>query len=221
MPLDASDPLQETPATATQTAPVAAAAAASRRLALDDSLPLALNRDSIQLLLQSPNKLFLYWSFAIDPHTTLRAAFGELAAHYRLAVRLVKMESGEEFVLDAPRDRMQWFEVYPRHVYRADVGFHAPNRPFVCLLSSNILSTPPDSASHISAEEHEFQVQAEDFVRHLHSAGYESYARGLTQETSGDGEDSQTHDQSPASSNRQSASASHAPREAADEYPHR
>jgi len=215
MPLNASDTLHETPATSTEAAPVAA----RKRLALDDSLPLALNRDSIQLLLQSPNKLFLYWSFANDPHATLRVAFGELAAQYRLAVRLIKVESGEEFVLDAPRERMQWFEVYPRHVYRADVGFHAPNRPFVRLLSSNVVSTPPDSASRVSAEEPEFQVQAEDFVRLLSGAGYESYARGLTQETSGDAV-SQPHEHPVVSPTHQSASA-HAARDTADEYPHR
>lgn len=172
-----------------ETAPAARATNASspnaRADAPEESLPLALKRDSIQLLLQSPHKLFLYWSFASDPRTALRAAFGELAAHYRLAVRLVKVESGEEFLLDAPRERMQWFEVYPRHVYRADVGFHAADRPFVRLLSSQEVRTPPDSASHLSADEREFEIKTEEFARLLGGAGYESYARGLTNDTGG------------------------------------
>jgi len=174
--LQPDDTLEATPATHDETAP----AAHRRAAAHADALPLALKRDSIQLLLQSPNKLFLYWSFAHDPRPALRAAFGELAAHYRLAVRLVKVESGEEFLLDAPPERMQWFEVYPRHVYRADVGFHATGRPFVRLLSSTEVRTPPDSASHLSADEHEFHIETEEFARLLGGAGYESYARGLT-----------------------------------------
>lgn len=188
----------------------------------EDTLPLALKRDSIQLLLQSPNKLFLYWSFASDPRAALRSAFGELAAHYRLAVRLVKVESGEEFLLEAPSERMQWFEVYPRHVYRADVGFHAANRPFVRLLSSTEVRTPPDSASHLSADEQEFQVAPEEFARLLGGAGYESYARGLTNSAGGNA----SRPDGLAGIVRNSSEGAHAPqthaaRDAANEYPHR
>ena len=215
MTLNPADTLEETPATRTETLSERPAL-----LALDDSPPLSLNRDSIQLLLQSPGKLFLYWSFATDPNATLRAAFGELAAQYRLAVRLVKVESGEEFVLDAARERMQWFEVYPRHVYRADVGFHAANRPFVRLLSSKEVSTPPDRASHVSAEEQEFQVQAQDFVRQLNAAGYERYARGLAQEAGVSSRQDGDDEAIGASATR--PAAAHAPgEETADEYPHR
>lgn len=205
MTLQPDDTLEATPATDAETAPAYARANAL------DALPLVLKRDSIQLLLQSPNKLFLYWSFANDPRTALRAAFGELAAHYSLAVRLVKVESGEEFLLDAPPERMQWFEVYPRHVYRADVGFHAANRPFVRLLSSNEVRTPPDSASHLSADEQEFQVKAEEFARLLGGAGYESYARGLTNAPGGD-----TSEQNGLVDIIKTAT-----RDDANEYPHR
>jgi hypothetical protein len=216
MTLQPDDTLEETSAThATD------ASSTNHTAAPADALPLVLKRDSIQLLLQSPNKLFLYWSFATDPRAALRSAFGELAAHYRLAVRLVKVESGEEFVLDAPSERMQWFEVYPRHVYRADVGFHAANRPFVRLLSSTEVRTPPDSASHLSADEQEFQVEPDEFARLLGGAGYESYARGLTNETDGDTGQRSGHDGIVKDSS-QGAPQSHAARDAAaDEYPHR
>jgi hypothetical protein len=126
MPLHSADMLEETPATQLESAPIASNQPDS--LALAEMLP-DLSGDTIQLLLQSPHKLFLYWNLAIDPATTLREAFGELAARYRLMVRLVKVESGEEFLLEAMPERRQWFEVYPHHAYRADVGFHAENRP--------------------------------------------------------------------------------------------
>lgn len=220
MTLQFDDTREATPATHS---PTASSADQTASVLNDDALPLALKRDSIQLLLQSPGKLFLYWSFATDPRATLRQAFGELAAHYRLAVRLVKVESGEEFLLDAPRERMQWFEVYPRHVYRADVGFHAAGRPFVRLLSSAEVRTPPDSASHLSDTEREFQVKAEEFVRLLGGAGYGSYARGLESAASVDnirrqGEPGDTIE----AASRQGASAPQpAVREDADDYPHR
>jgi hypothetical protein len=209
MTLQPAETLEEVPATHDEVASNLTTKQSTTH-ALADSLPLVLKRDSIQLLLQSPRKLFLYWSFANDPRATLRAAFGELAAHYRLAVRLVKVESGEEFLLDAPRERMQWFEVYPRHLYRADVGFHAADRPFVRLLASNEVRTPPDSASHLSADDAEFQLEADDFARLLGGAGYERYARGLTNAT-GD------------ATSRQSGFVEiiKSAREDADEYPHR
>jgi hypothetical protein len=176
-----ADMLEQTNATDTPAARVATTPPKAS-LALDDTSPVLLKRDFIKLLLQSPSKLYLYWTFARDPHATLREAFGELAAQYRLAVRLVKVESGEEFFMDAPKERAQWFEVYPRHAYRADVGFHAANRPFVRLLSSDVVTTPPDSASHLSDEEHEFQVEADEFARLLYGAGYERYARMSTRD---------------------------------------
>ena len=220
MTLHPAETLEEVPAMQTETVPHTATNSSETPHTRADYSPLVLKRDSIQLLLQSPRKLFLYWSFASDPRATLSAAFGELAAHYKLAVRLVKVESGEEFFLDAPRERMQWFEVYPRHIYRADVGFHAENRPFVRLLASNEVRTPPDSASHLSADDEEFQLEADDFARLLGGAGYERYARGLTNAPAR-AASQQNGLVDIIKSARQDASAPHAAREDADEYPHR
>ena len=218
MTLQPDDTLEATPATRAETASSTDQTAS----VLDDTLPLVLNRDSIQLLVQSPGKLFLYWSFATDPRTTLRRAFGELAAQYRLTVRLVKVESGEEFLLDAPRERMQWFEVYPRHVYRAEVGFHAAGRPFVRLLSSKEVRTPPDSASQLSDAEGEFRVGAGEFARLLGGAGYENYARGL-ESAAGEGDNGRQND--PVALIRAASEGAGAPQHAfrpdTDEYPHR
>jgi hypothetical protein len=218
MNLRAANTLEETPATDTVAAPVAAPIAARAPVALDDTLPIVLKRDFIQLLLQSPHRLYLYWTFARDPHATLREAFGELAAQYRLAVRLVKVESGEEYLLDASRERAQWFEVYPRHTYRAEVGFHAAGRPFVRLLSSNKVTTPPDRTSHLSDAEQEFQLEADEFKRLLDGAGYERYARGLAREVDGV---QINHQDGGAVVVEHQGEAAHVSPEAADEYPHR
>ncbi|HJR05921.1 MAG TPA: DUF4912 domain-containing protein [Pyrinomonadaceae bacterium] len=213
-----ADMLEQTNATDNSAARVATTPKAS--LTLDDTLPVLLKRDFIKLLLQSPSKLYLYWTFARDPHATLREAFGELAAHYRLSVRLVKVESGEEFFMDAPKERAQWFAVYPRHAYRADVGFHAADRPFVRLLSSDVVTTPPDSASHLSDEEHEFQLEADEFARLLYGAGYERYARMSAR---GAGERDMAIQNGVVDgikAARSGALAVRASREEANEYPH-
>jgi hypothetical protein len=212
-----ADTLEETPAADAETDLDAAPAPAPD--ALDDPRPVLPKRDFIQLLLQSPHRLYLYWTFARDPRATLREAFGELAAHYRLAVRLVKVESGEEFLLDADGERAQWLEVYPRHVYRAEVGFHAAGRPFVRLLSSNTVSTPPDRASHLSDTEQEFQLGADEFAQLLGGAGYERYARGLADDDAGA---ARLNDQGGAlATGERPGACEHVSREGANEYPHR
>jgi len=214
MNLRADHTLAETPAID------AAAANAHMPDALDDLMPVVLKRDFISLLLQSPHRLYLYWTFARDPHVTLREAFGHLAAHYRLAVRLVNVESGEEFLQDASRERAQWFEVYPRHVYRAEVGFHAPGRPFVRLLSSNAVTTPRDCASQLSDEAEEFQLGAGEFARLLGGAGYERYAQGLAGDAAGGANPNAQDGGAFVSAERRGAGIRSA-REGADEYPHR
>jgi hypothetical protein len=219
MNLRADDMLDETPATDAVAAPADVSDAAPPSIALDDTLPPVLKRDFIQLLLQSPYRLYLYWTFARDPHAMLREAFGELAAHYRLAVRLIKVESGEEYLLDAARERAQWFEVYPRHVYRAEVGFHAPGRPFVRLLASDKVTTPPDRASHLSDVESDFQLDAGEFAQLLSGAGYERYARGIAGDADANFADGRSGHATIAGE-RQGAPLQLSP-EAADEYPHR
>ncbi len=192
----------------------AASPTASQTDSLDDSTSGAPPRDAIRLLLQSPAKLFLYWTHAHDPRATLREAFGELAARYRLMVRLVKVESGEEFMLPASPDRVQWFEVYPSHVYRADVGFFAEGRPFVCLLASNVVETPPDAVSSHTDAAPEFQSGTGEFARVLSEAGYERYALSLTpDELTGSRQDVSAPPAAPRAARVLVANA-------ADEYPH-
>jgi hypothetical protein len=212
------DRLTETAATDAATDAVAANVAAPAPSALDDALPVLPTRDFIQLLLQSPHRLYLYWTFARDPRAALREAFGELADGYGAAVRLIKVESGEEFLLDASSEQAQWFEVYPCHVYRAEVGFHAPGRPFIRLLASNTVTTPPDRASHLTDEDREYELGAAEFKQLLDGAGYERYARAF--DTGADQLAGQDGPAAVVSPERQGAARADA-RATADEYPHR
>src|ERR1041384_7987286 len=60
----------------------------------DEPLPEVYVRDDMQLLVQSPYKLYAYWQHARDPFATLKRAFGAAADGYQLAVRLIDMENG-------------------------------------------------------------------------------------------------------------------------------
>ena len=131
-------------------------------------------RDEARLLVQSPEKLFFYWSFARDPHPALSAALGDAAAEFRQAVRLVEPGGDWEGEPTAPAEGESsfWFDALPGRTYRAEVGFHAAGRPFVRVLSSNAVETPAAGVSAESDAEPEFEIGERDFARVLEGSGF-------------------------------------------------
>ena len=141
-------------------------------LSSDEPLPETFTSEQIGLLVQSPEKLFLHWNHAHDPHATLHKALGDAASNYRQAVRLVEIESGAETTHEAPDGGTHWFDAKSGSAYRADVGFVAEGLPFIRVMSSAVVQTPRPGVSHISDDSHEFHVTAPDFASVLSEAGY-------------------------------------------------
>ncbi len=160
-------------------------------LSIDEPLPETYVGDRIRLLVQSPYRLFLYWSHARDPFATLSKAFGAGATRYELAVRLIDEESGEEHLSEASPTHTQWFDARPGHLYRAEIGLFAQGRPFIRLLTSANARTPRASVSHAIDEAPPFRVSATEFARVLNEAGYASDALEVTLEAA----DEATHDE--------------------------
>ena len=82
------------------------------------------------------------------------------------------------------------------------------------------MTTPPDSASHLSDKEHEFQVEADEFARLLYGAGYERYARIQAREAGEPNAAIQNGGVDGIKAARPGVDAVRAPREEANEYPH-
>ncbi len=139
--------------------------------------------DSITLLVQSPEIIFLYWQHARSPFETLRKAFGEVAARYELTVRLFDVESGEVSLKRAAAEYTQWFDVRAGRVYRAEVGLFAPERPFIRLLSSGVVRTPQRSVSQRADSAPPFGIPSIAFARLLAEAGYAEDAVEVARET--------------------------------------
>lgn len=168
-------------------APVEVPAAVSKTLAalaVDEPLPENYRTDRVSLLVQSPVRIYLYWSFAADPFVTLRKAFGAQAEQYRVAVRLTDLDSGDEATYEAsPFANNFWFNVRPGKAYRAAVGLMAPGRPFLKLLASPIARTPRTSPSPYADTSFEFQIPALDFARALNESGFTQSAVEVGLET--------------------------------------
>jgi hypothetical protein len=172
--------------------PVQAVVDKLAELSVDEPLPETYATNRIRLLAQSPRKIFLYWEFARNPFETLRRAFGPKAESYTLVVKLIDLESGNESLHHASPTRSHWFDVQQGHSYRADVGFYAPGRAFIRLLSSTAIRTPRAGVSHTTDTSPEFRVSPDKFARVLDDAGYLSDALEVSLEAA----DAATHDAS-------------------------
>ena len=109
----------------------------------DAPLPNIYPLDQISLMVQGPDRLYLYWRFAHDPVETLRRMLGAHAARFHLAIKLVETESETVTYHDATPAGEYWFNgLLPGRRYRAEVGQLAPSGPFISLLRSEVAHTP-------------------------------------------------------------------------------
>jgi hypothetical protein len=129
------------------------------------------NRAFLQM--QSPTRIFFYWSLKTDSYNTLRRALGNRADDYFLAIRLVNLNTNRDEIHQVGNRGSWWFnQVESDAKYRAEVGFYAPNRPFVRIVFSNTLETPRLKPSENAAFQPYFAVTANQFAEVLDLAGY-------------------------------------------------
>lgn len=136
------------------------------------SLPELPKENRARLQMQSPTRLYFYWSFKDSPYARLQRIFGGAAENYTLAVKLTDRTTGREDIYPIVPEGSRWFDVDAGSEYRADVGFYAPNRPFVRILHSNTVSTPRKSPSPRPASEAAWTVTADRFAQVLDVSGF-------------------------------------------------
>ena len=137
-----------------------------------EALPALPQINRARLQVQSPNRIFLYWSLAGNPFATLHRAFGNRAANYSLVLKLKNLTDGGERIFPVGRDGNWWFDVQPNGNFRVDVGLFAQNRPFIRLISSNAVQTPRSAPSSRVDTESDWQISRVQFARVLDVSGY-------------------------------------------------
>ena len=142
-----------------------------RELALP-KLPELGHQNRARLLMQSPNRLFFYWSVGSNPFQKLNRALGAETAGYTLVLKLVDLKRGVERIHAVDADGSWWFEVESDSEYRAEIGFYAPSRPYVRALFSNTVQTPRNSPSPRVDTEADWSISADRFARVLEVAGF-------------------------------------------------
>jgi hypothetical protein len=142
-----------------------------RELALP-RLPELAKENRARLQMQSPNRLFFYWSVQSNPFQRLNSVLGTQTASYTLVMKLIDLKSDVEKIYPADPEGSWWFDVEADGNYRAEIGFYAPNRPYVRVLFSNDVETPRRSPSPRVDSEADWSISADRFARVLEVAGF-------------------------------------------------
>lgn len=135
-------------------------------------LPELAKENRARLQMQSPNRLFFYWSVKNNPFQTLRKAFGHDTGSYTLVAKLLDLTRGTEEIYAVEAEGSWWFNVDAGSEYRAEIGFYAPNRPYFRLMFSNTVATPRKSPSPRAATSADWTITADRFACVLDVAGF-------------------------------------------------
>jgi hypothetical protein len=135
-------------------------------------LPELEKENRLYLQIQSPKRIFLYWSVKSNLYKSLQKAFGENANSYSLAAKLINVSKKTEDVFQIEGEGSAWFDVADNTKYQAEVGFFAPNLPFVRIAYSNEIETPRMSPSPNQDTSPNWNVSAMQFAEVLEASGY-------------------------------------------------
>ena len=148
---------------------------AFKELALP-KLPKLEKKNRAHLQIQSPNRIFFYWSLGANPFQTLHRSIGPDAPGYSLVLRLVDTERESEELLPIEHEGTHWFHTEAGRAYRSEIGFYSTTRPFIRILYSNTITTPRKSPSPRAASESEWRVTSHKFAEVLDASGFQKDA---------------------------------------------
>ena len=135
-------------------------------------LPVLNPENRARLQIQSPTKIFFYWSLKSNPFATLQKIFSGRGGNYALVAKLQNRTDGTEQIFPIDTSGSWWFDVEPDSQYRAEVGFFDARRPFIRLLFSNTVETPRRAPSPHFDRAAQFVVSAREFAEVLDVSGY-------------------------------------------------
>lgn len=140
----------------------------------DVELPRAQRQNRARLLMQSPTKLYFYWSLKEDPWQLLHKTFGEAgSASYMLVLKLKDHARDIEEIHRIEREGNWWFEVEPDGKYSAEIGFYSPSRPYFRIVYSNHVETPRRGPSPQPARDADWRISANKFAQVLDVSGFQ------------------------------------------------
>ncbi|MEQ1605340.1 MAG: DUF4912 domain-containing protein [Pyrinomonadaceae bacterium] len=138
----------------------------------DVKLPELQRENRARLQMQTPTRIYFYWSVKENPWSILTNVFGSDLGNYTLVIKLIDQTYGHETINQCEAEGNWWFDVEPGRKYQAEVGFFAPGRPYFRILHSNSIETPRRSPSPRAATDSDWRVSANKFAEVLDVAGF-------------------------------------------------
>lgn len=141
----------------------------------EPKLPELRRENRARLQMQSPTKVHFYWSVKTNPFQTLSRLFGN-QTNYLLVAKLINQTNDREEIFPVEAEGSAWFDTDANSTYHAELGFYAPNRPFVRLMFSNQIETPRKNPSPRQDYSEHFAVSAQEFAEVLDVSGFQQDA---------------------------------------------
>ena len=135
-------------------------------------LPPLEKENRARLQMQSPTRLFFYWSTKGNPFQMLNRAFGGNTGNYTLVTKLINLTRDTEEIYAVEPEGNYWFNVDSDSSYRAEIGFYAVNRPYIRVMFSNTVSTPRKRPSPRVATAADWRITANHFAEVLDVSGF-------------------------------------------------
>ena len=139
-------------------------------------LPALPKENRARLQMQTPTRLFFYWTFRQNPQSILKRAVGGNGAGYQLVIKLLNLTKNTEEIHAVDGSGSWWFNVDADCGYRGEVGYYAPNKPFIRIMYSNNISTPRRRPSPRVATDSDWRVSTEKFATILNASGFKQDA---------------------------------------------
>ena len=124
------------------------------------------------LQMQSPNRIYFYWSIKNNPFQTLSKVFAGHTGSYQLVAKFVNLKNDREEIRAVDAEGNYWFNAESGSEYRAEIGFYAPNRPYIRVIFSNTIETPRKSPSPRAASDADWAISANAFAQVLDHSGF-------------------------------------------------
>jgi hypothetical protein len=156
----------------------------------EPKLPELDKENRLFLQMQSPTRIFFYWSVKTNAYKTLQKAFGENAGGYMLVAKLQNLSNKTEDIFPIDVEGSAWFDVPDNTKFQTEVGFFAPSRPFVRVAFSNTLETPRMSPSPNVDNSPVWNVSTMQFAEVLEASGYSQDAFEVAMQVNESSEDS-------------------------------
>ncbi|HVE57867.1 MAG TPA: DUF4912 domain-containing protein [Pyrinomonadaceae bacterium] len=139
-------------------------------------LPELARENRARLQMQSPNRLYFYWSIKNNPFQILQKVFAGNTGSYQLVAKFVNLKTEREEIRAVEAEGNYWFNADSDAKYRAEIGFYAPNRPYIRVIFSNTIETPRKSPSPRTATDADWAVSASTFAQVLDISGFKQDA---------------------------------------------